>query len=206
MNLKYFLLIVTILIVSCKDSSEIIIKNADGNVIEKYFMNQKDSLKRGLYQAFYDDGSVLEESNYLNGVLEGERKLYYPNGTLEISEAYRAGIMTGDYKTYFENGQLMLKMKFVNGSLEGQSLKYFSDGTLAEQVNFEGGEENGPFEEFHENGEIHWSGTFLDGDNEFGELKEYDLDGNFVKMMMCDSLAVCRTVWTLEDGDIVPKY
>ena len=145
MNLKYFVLIISVFIVSCKDSSEVIIKNEQGVMIEKYNIIQKDSLKNGLYQAFYGDGSLLEESNYAKGILEGERKLFHPNGELEISENYSAGTMIGDHKTYFDNGQLMLHFKYINGSLEGEALKYYSDGTLAEKVNFVAGEENVPF-------------------------------------------------------------
>ena len=71
-----------------------------------------------------------------------------------------------------------------------------------ERVTFEGNEENGPFEEYHQNGQIQWKGTYLKGENEYGLLEEFDEIGEPIKRMMCDEMAICKTIWTKENGDI----
>ena len=63
--------------------------------------------------------------------------------------------------------------------------------------------ENGPFKEYYPNGNIHWEGNYLNGDNEFGILNEYNEQGELIKKMDCDSMAVCKTIWTKENGDII---
>ena len=190
---------------SCGDKNQIVVKNDAGVVVEKYAITN-DSLKNGLYEAFYDDGTLKETCNYVKGSLQGERKMFFSNGNLEITENYVDGKMNGEYKNHYESGQLMLHMNFENGTIQGESLKYHENGNLAEKVQFVSGEENGPFEEYHENGVIHWKGNYFDGDNEVGLLEEYDLEGTLIKKMMCDSNSICRTIWTVEEGDIVPKY
>ena len=56
-------------------------------------------------------------------------------------------------------------------------------------------EENGPFSEYFENGQIQWKGTYRNGDNEYGILYEYDSLGTPIKIMKCDTQAICRTIW-----------
>ncbi|MGA0231494.1 MAG: toxin-antitoxin system YwqK family antitoxin, partial [Saprospiraceae bacterium] len=127
-------------------------------------------------------------------------------GQTQIIENYVAGHMHGNYEVYYESGLLLLKQNFRMDTLEGISRKYYENGQLEEEVMFADNLENGPFKEYYENGLLHWEGQYLNGDNEFGLLKEYDDMGELIKKMMCDSLAICRTIWTLKEGDITPKY
>ena len=197
--------LLTIFLLSCKDDGLVLIKDEKGNILQKYEI-LADSTVHGTYEKFYQDGNLQETATYENGQLVGDRVLYYRSGQIESIEPYIAGRINGDYKLYYENGQLQLTMNYVDDMIQGISKKYYENGKLEEQVSFQDSEENGPFKEYYENGEIHWEGTYLNGDNEFGELKEYDETGQLLKRMMCDSLAICRTVWTAKDGDIVPKY
>jgi antitoxin component YwqK of YwqJK toxin-antitoxin module len=95
-------------------------------------------------------------------------------------------------------------MPYNRGVLEGDVLKYYPEGAIMEKVSFKNNEENGTFEEYYNNGIVHWRGEYLNGPNEYGLLEEYDEQGILLKKMMCDSNAVCRTIWTKENGDIVP--
>ena len=188
-------------ILACSPDNLVEVKNGAGKVVEQFEVLE-DSIKHGMYKAFYDNGKMLEEAQYDKGQLEGQRTLYYPNGQIEIIENYVGGRMIGDYKVYHENGQINISAEYVDGQLEGVLKKYYSTGTLEEEVTFENGEENGPFVEYHTNGQKKWEGQFLNGDNEFGELINYNEEGVLVKKMMCDSMAICRTTWTKEKGDI----
>ena len=93
-------------------------------------------------------------------------------------------------------------MSYVDGVLSGAVLSYFENGTLKEFATVEDNIENGPFKEYYPNGKLKWEGQFLNGDKEFGELINYDSTGIMIRKMWCDSLAVCKTTWTLEKGDI----
>jgi len=199
------LLSILVCLASCSNTNEVVLKNPAGQIIEKYFID-KDSLRHGENLAFFDNGSLKEKALYAQGVLDGQRQLFFPNGQTQIIENYVAGHMHGNYEVYYESGLLLLKQNFRMDTLEGISRKYYENGQLEEEVMFADNLENGPFKEYYENGLLHWEGQYLNGDNEFGLLKEYDDMGELIKKMMCDSLAICRTIWTLKEGDITPKY
>ena len=103
--------------------------------------------------------------------------------------------MEGIYQTFYPDGTIKLEKHFQNNTLVGTIKVYHPNGNLKEEVTIENNTENGPFKEYHSNGKIHWQGTYLNGDNEFGLLEEYDSTGMLIKKMMCDSNAVCITIW-----------
>lgn len=204
-TLKIFLLISAFFIVACSGDNAIEVKDKEGNLVEKYTTN-KEALKHGIFNSYYKDGSIHEEANYVDGQLAGTRKLYKENGDLEIEEFYENGVLSGEYKVFHPNGEVNLLSNYVNGTLQGILKEFWSDGQIKAEVTFVDNEENGPFKEYYPNGKVEWDGNYLNGDNEFGLLKNYSEDGKLIKKMMCDSLAVCQTIWTLEKGDIAPKY
>jgi antitoxin component YwqK of YwqJK toxin-antitoxin module len=191
--------------IACGEANSVVVKDENGVILEQYTIG-KDSVKNGAYRAFSSKGVLTEEAWYADGKLDGKRILYYANCSPEIEENYKQDIMHGEYKVFYEEGQLQLLQTYEEGALTGVSTKYYPSGQIAEKVHFDNGQENGPFIEYYPNGAIHWEGAYLNGDNEFGLLKEYDDKGELIKKMMCDSMAVCRTIWTIEEGDIKPKY
>ena len=64
--------------------------------------------------------------------------------------------------------------------------------------------ENGPFAEYYENGNIHWEGNYLGGDFEQDTLKEFDKEGELIRILFCNK-GVCQTIWTPEKGFIEMK-
>ena len=191
------------LIVSCADG--LIIKKiySDNNVLVSELSMDKDSVLQGISITYFDNGKdIFEKANYINGELNGVREIYYPDGNLEIREQYKGDILIDTLYTFYKNGKTKTKAFYKNGTLTGVSLKYYKSGVLAERVTFQDDDENGPFEEYYENGQVSWTGTYLEGDNEVGELLQYNESGELIKKMICDELSKCKTVWTLEKGDI----
>lgn len=200
---KYTILLLSIFLGSCSNQ-EVQTTYPSGNIKEKFEV-KNDSIKHGVYTSYSEDGTTSEIANFADGVLNGKRQLFYTNGSIEIEEIYKNGVMDGDYKVFYKNGTDKINSTFVNGVLQGVLYKFYDDGKLMEEVTFVDNEENGPFKEFHPNGQVQWEGSYLNGDSEFGLLIHYDEEGETIKKMMCDSLGVCQTIWTPEDGDIIPK-
>lgn len=170
-------------------------KNENGQVLEVFYVN-KNGEKDGNYTAYFESGKIKEESKYSSGILTGKRTLYFETGKIEIEELYsEQGMLNGPYKLYYPNGTLKLEKTYVDNMIEGAIKVYYPSGKLKEDVSMSDNEENGPFTEFYENGKIHWKGTYRNGDNEYGVLYEYDSLGAPIKIMKCDTLAICRTVW-----------
>ena len=181
------------------------IKNASGIVIAQYKIDS-DSLKQGEAKIYDDEGKLFDLSNYLDDQLTGKRVIYYKNGSIDTEENYKNGILEGPYTQYHKNGNVMQTGSYIEGILAGEVTTHFENGSKKETVTFENNIENGPFTEYYENGKKQWEGTYLNGDNEFGLLTEYDSSENVIKKMNCDSLGMCRTIWTKEEGDITPSF
>lgn len=201
----YYYLLITLHFVSCSNGLKKVenINEATG-MKEVYYIDQ-DSMIQGEKLLYVNEGKVLlEKSEYVDGVLDGIREIYFENGNAEIKETYKQGLLTDTLYVYYSNGEVKLKTPYVNGVLNGTVLQYYESGMLKEEVTYIDNQENGAFTEYHENGQVKWRGEYLNGDNEFGLLQEYNEDGQLIKKMSCDSLAICRTIWTVEKGDIVP--
>jgi len=199
----YSLLLAILACSACHNSNLVTIKDDAGKVAEKYAINE-ENLKHGPYES-YINGTLIEKANYKNGKLQGARVLYHTNGAVEIEENYENDMIVGPYKTYFHTGVLAQEATYVGGMMQGIIKSYYEGGSIKEEVTMKDNEENGPFKEYHENGKLSWEGQYLNGDNEFGLLKNYDESGALIKKMMCDSLGICSTIWTLEKGEINPK-
>ena len=188
---------------ACHKSNIVIKKDEKGNITEQYSITE-DSLKHGEFLS-YIDGVLVEKANYDKGQLHGVRRLYHPNGEIEIEENYDKDQITGSYKLFFEDGTLAQETQYTDGALQGVIKSYYPEGALKEIVTMVDNEENGPFKEYYKNGSLEWEGQYLNGENEFGLLKHYNDKGVLIKKMMCDSQAICSTIWTLEGGDVKPK-
>lgn len=195
-----YLTLISVLLLACSSERFVEIKDDDGNLLERYQVD-KEGTRVGVYES-YNGGKLVSKANYKEGIQSGKRVIFFENGNPEIEENYKNGALEGDYKVYYDTGELMLESKYVDNTIQGQVKKYYKSGQLMEDVAFVNNEENGPFVEYWENGNLKWEGTYLNGDNEFGELKKYNEEGIIIRKLMCDSLAVCRTFWTLENGDV----
>jgi len=170
-------------------------------LIESFEINQ-DSTRHGTTRKYYSTGELFELSYYVNGILEGVRTLYYRNGVPEIKEKYCAGQICDTLFTFYANGVKRFEGVYSGGEMNGITKGYYESGELKEEVTFKGNQEEGHFVEYYNNGKKKWEGFYLNGANEFGELVQYDSTGIMIKKMMCDSIAICQTIWTPELGDI----
>ncbi|MFT4568293.1 MAG: hypothetical protein ACI9FN_003262 [Saprospiraceae bacterium] len=196
-----------IFVFACGDGLlRIQISNSDG-LLEQEYMIDIDSLKQGFLISYHSNGAdVFEKAEYLDDRLHGTRTLYYNSGQPEIVENYLQDILTDTLYLYYESGAIKMKSYFEMGVHSGINISYYENGKIKEEVLFAENMEQGPFTEYHENGELSWTGQYLNGDNEFGELTQFDVKGVMIKKMICDSLGICATIWTIEKGDIAPAY
>ena len=161
-----------------------------------------DSLKHGLYKRFSKGGILLEETNYTEGKINGERTIYNAKGEKEVVEIYENDVLNGPFKEFHTNGKIKFLGTYTNNVLSGTVNVFYPSGKIKEEVQFVDNVEEGPFKEFHENGNIKWEGTYRNGDNEFGLLKEYNESGELIRKMMCDERAICTTTWTIDGSHL----
>ena len=61
------------------------------------------------------NGQVSKTSLYLNGLLNGETREYFPNGKLRMSSIYKDDVLHGEVKTFGEDGKLKQTVRYQEG-------------------------------------------------------------------------------------------
>ena len=195
-------ILVAMTISSCGD--KIIVSKYETGEKQEEYQYTGDSLKHGFYKRYSQGGVLLEEANYAEGKLDGERILYNAKGEKEVSELYNNDVLNGPFKEFHPNGKIKFLGTYTDNVLGGTVNVFYPSGKVKEEVLFENNVEDGAFKEFHENGKLKWEGSYRNGDNEFGLLKEYNEEGELIRKMMCDDRAICTTTWTI-DGSHLKK-
>ena len=179
-------------------SVETVEMHDDTGRLERFQRNKKDLGKEGLYQRFTADGKLEVEAQYRQNMLQGEKKYFYPSGQLQVLENYQNDQLHGPYRKYYEDGTLKIEQNFVSGLMQGQSIRYYPNGKVEERVTMKDSEELGPFQEYYENGNLKAEGTYTpvadESAVEQGELKEYDENGQLVRIADCSD-GRCITRW-----------
>ena len=104
-------------------SSDLYYKNGE----IKTFVIFKNGKRNGVYKSYYEDGTILLESMYINGVQEGFEKCYYNNGKIKEENNFKNGERNGVCKTYSKDGQLLLEITYRAGLRNGQYIEYYEE-------------------------------------------------------------------------------
>lgn len=198
--------VVSALFLSACSSRETKTETDESGFKIEYQVDKKTKVKDGVQKKYNADGKLWEEANYKLGKLEGERRLYFPNGGIMRIETYKDDKFDGPFYEYYENGKKSQEGKFVADGREGEWKYYYASGQVKLVMNYLNGLEDGPFEEYHENGQYKAKGTFKVGVNRFGldntetdnfehgELLLYDERGELEKKLQCE-YGICETLW-----------
>lgn len=100
--------------------------------IETY---NEQGLLNGEKKVFYKDGQVAEVLHYVNGILDGDSKYYANNGTLVKSYVYVNDQLHGPSKHFDADGNLEVEGHYKNGKKHGV-WKYYSNGKLVRKKDF----------------------------------------------------------------------
>ena len=117
------------------------------------------SIEKEVKTQYWDNGKVLSQIHYLNGMRDGSCRHWYKNGQLMNEGFYKNGKMTGIWMSYYENGQL-----------ESQgTYKYTESGVYSRKY--------GVWKYYYDNGQLQSESIIKDG---VEELKFYDEEGNLL--------------------------
>ena len=110
---------------------------------------------------YWDNGNVLSQVHYLDGIRDGSCRYYYKNGTLMSEGFYKNGKMIGIWMSYHDNGQLESHGTY----------KYTESGVYSRK--------DGVWKYYYDNGQLQTESIIKDG---VEELKFYDRDGEILPM------------------------
>ena len=84
-----------------------------------YYIGQfKDNIPNGKGNAYDQNGNLMYEGDFINGVREGNGKLIVDNGYYYIGQ-FKDNIINGKGNVYDKNGNVMYEGDFINGVREG---------------------------------------------------------------------------------------
>lgn len=175
--------------------------------VEQKGKYDKKGKPQGLWQWFYDSGSILREETYLNGKREGtlsewtdsakdtsgkshiitkgeyidgmkEGKWFYQIQDYREEGMYKNDQKDGPWESYFvDNNQVRFAGNFVEGLPDGKHSFYFHDGKLKEEGKYIVGIKNGNWEYYNPDGTILLTITFKNN-------RETKFDGARVKPIL----------------------
>jgi MORN repeat variant len=76
-------------------------------------------VKDGPFALYRDDGSMMLQGSYKNGMQDGQWTMWYPNGQKRSVDHYRDGVQDGEHLGWYPNGRLSARGMYRNGQREG---------------------------------------------------------------------------------------
>ena len=121
-------------------------KVSEGKVVNKLF--------EGEWKYYHEDSDKIMTSEfYVNGKLNGVRKVYFPSGKIAEETSYKLGVKNGYYKKYAENGVLFEESNYVNGEFDGLATYKSPQNVVVGKGMYKKGKKTGIWE-FNTNGKI----------------------------------------------------
>ena len=134
----------------------------------------------GYVKEYNEDGDLIFEGNYKNGVKYGKGKEYIDGLKILYEGTYYNGKRSkGKGKEFNLSGGLKYEGEYLEGLWHGRGKEYENNGELSfEGQFFKGKRWNGYGKEFYKLGKIEYEGEYINGKRKKGI--EYDLNGNII--------------------------
>lgn len=137
-----------------------------------------------IYQLDANQDTVLCNS-YLNGLMHGVCKKWYPNKKIMEIREYHLGKKKGSQISFWENGNERFAFTADNDVYEGELKEWTFDGQLIHMAHYENGQEEGTQKMWYENGKIRANYVMIKG-------KRYGLLGTKNCKNVSDSIFVVK--------------
>jgi antitoxin component YwqK of YwqJK toxin-antitoxin module len=84
----------------------------------------------------FESKSIMNIELYKNGTLDGNKKIFYPNGTIAEETNYKLGVKNGLAKTFSDKGKLIDEHVYKNGQFNGLASYYDGNGNKMYEGNY----------------------------------------------------------------------
>lgn len=111
-------------------------KVSEGKVVNKQF--------EGEWKYYHENSpQIMTLEFYVNGKLNGVRKVFYNSGKIAEETTYKNGIKEGLYKSYAENDVVMEESNYKNDQLDGLAIYRDATNNVSSQGSFKNGKKVG---------------------------------------------------------------
>lgn len=117
--------------------------SSKGKLISEGMMRDKIFIGKWVYYQNKSKGILMTENYNDQGVLEGEKLVYYENGQVAEKAYYLNGQIDGISTWYSPNGKLLKEFNYTNGQLHGMAKYYDKDGRLLAEGTYKNDKKHG---------------------------------------------------------------
>lgn len=122
-------------------------KVSEGKLVNKLYV--------GEWKYYHEDSKVVMTiENYINGKLNGIKKIFYPSGKIAEEANYKSGKKEGSYKKYAENGIVLEEAMYKNDEYEGLAIFRSPDNVIVAKGSFVKGKKEGMWDILNEKGKL----------------------------------------------------
>ena len=140
--------------------------------------NKVDGEQHGKWQLFDQEGILLEEMNFKNGLMHGLIRQFNDDGILTNEINFKNGESNGILKVYHLNGNIAEEGNLIaDNKKDGLWKYYFEDGTLQHEGHFKNAVQEGKWKHYHPNGNLQFEGTYQNGEKS-GHWTSFNADGS----------------------------
>ncbi|GAA4244759.1 MULTISPECIES: toxin-antitoxin system YwqK family antitoxin [Winogradskyella] len=105
-------------------------------VISEGKMNGKRFIGTWTFYHKNSSAKMIVENYNENGLLEGERFVYFKNGLVAESAHYKNGLLHGESKWFSEKNVLLRHTHYKDDHLEGKTINYDANGNITSEGNY----------------------------------------------------------------------
>jgi antitoxin component YwqK of YwqJK toxin-antitoxin module len=138
-----------------------------------------------LYQLSPNGNDTIAVEGYVNGLLSGDQKKWFPNKQIMEDRYYRQGKKNGKQIAYWPNGNKRFEFVAKDDGYEGELKEWSVNGHLFHLANFVNGQEEGAQKMWYDNGKIRANYVIIQG-------KRYGLLGTKNCKNVSDSIFVVK--------------
>lgn len=133
--------------------------SSKGKLISEGLMDGKKYIGNWIYYHNKSDAVMIQEYYNVDGKLEGEKKVFYENGTTAETSNYKDGKLFGVSKWFSEKGILLKEFHYKDDELHGPANYYDADGNLVAEGHYQKDRKNGIWK-YYKDGELFESKDF----------------------------------------------
>ncbi len=135
---------------------------------------------------FHENEEILAQGKFINQLKDSTWNIYSPSGKISIIENYTNGILNGERLVFYPLGnsitkknQVSQKQYYLNGKLNGKQVEYFDNGKTWRESNYQNGIKEGEELTYNPYGYLEIRDFYVHGDKN-GWCYAYDSIGNNV--------------------------
>jgi antitoxin component YwqK of YwqJK toxin-antitoxin module len=176
MKKLYFLFIIFQSFCASSQSPTSIVYNSDETTFHLFdtivYVRSNMSVLNGTIVKFDSEKKKMLECRYVNGVKDGEIKVWCANGNLVLTANYKNGVPEGLFQWWYSNGKKKARCNYKNGLLDGKAEAWYNTfEQLMYEENYIEGKMIGNQRYYTEQGEFLGGGNLVDG-NGYLELND----------------------------------